>query len=103
MSTFELDSIAAGFGHESSRVEDSRFGAGLVRHIRHVTYEECSGRTAADGLRVAVVSSSTSAEKVLEAAGIRDLFELVVDGMTARRLGLTREGLYKKLKRLGIE
>ncbi len=45
-------------------------------------------RLLAAGVRTAVVSSSTSAEKVLAAAGIRDLFEVVVDGLVARRLEL---------------
>lgn len=37
------------------------------------------------GLRRAVVSSSTHAQEVLAAAGIEDLFEARVDGLTARR------------------
>jgi len=39
----------------------------------------------AAGLRRAVVSSSTNCRDVLAAAGIRDLFEEVVDGVTAER------------------
>lgn len=37
---------------------------------------------------VAVVSSSANAEAVLTAAGLRDRFEVVVDGLVARREGL---------------
>lgn len=40
------------------------------------------------GTPVAVVSSSANAEAVLTAAGLRDRFEVVVDGLVARRLGL---------------
>ncbi|MCK4536785.1 MAG: beta-phosphoglucomutase family hydrolase [Desulfuromonadales bacterium] len=40
------------------------------------------------GLRTAVVSASKNCEKVLDAAGIRALFDLVVDGKVAARLGL---------------
>lgn len=41
------------------------------------------------GIRAGVVSSSASCERVLRAAGIRDLFEVVVDGKLSARLGLT--------------
>lgn len=37
------------------------------------------------GVKVAVVSSSANAEDVLTAAGLRDRFEVVVDGVLARR------------------
>ena len=40
------------------------------------------------GLRRAVVSSSTNCRDVLEAAGIIDLFEEIVDGNVAREQGL---------------
>ncbi|MEA2385325.1 MAG: hypothetical protein QOH72_5296 [Solirubrobacteraceae bacterium] len=40
------------------------------------------------GLRRAVVSSSTNCRDVLEAAGIIDLFEAIVDGVVAGREGL---------------
>lgn len=42
----------------------------------------------AAGLKTAVVSASKNCETVLAAAGIRDLFEAVVDGTVAARLGL---------------
>jgi beta-phosphoglucomutase family hydrolase len=40
------------------------------------------------GLRRAVVSSSANAREVLRVAGIEQLFEAVVDGIVAERLGL---------------
>ena len=45
-------------------------------------------RLQAEGIPVAVVSSSKNAEQVLQAAGIRDRFEVVVDGVVAERDGL---------------
>jgi beta-phosphoglucomutase family hydrolase len=53
--------------------------AGSVRYVE-------AARDA--GLRRAVVSSSTNCRDVLEAAGIIDLFEEIVDGAVARREGL---------------
>lgn len=41
-----------------------------------------------EGVRTAVVSSSENAPAVLEAAGIADLFDTVVDGKVAREQGL---------------
>lgn len=40
------------------------------------------------GVAVAVVSSSANATSVLEAAGLGDRFEVVIDGLTARERGL---------------
>lgn len=40
-------------------------------------------------MRTAVVSSSANAERVLTAAGLTDRFDAVVDGLVARRLGLS--------------
>lgn len=42
----------------------------------------------ADGLKVAVISSSKNCAAVLEAAGITDLFDARVDGVESERLGL---------------
>ena len=53
--------------------------AGSVRYVRG------AGEA---GLRRAVVSSSTNCRDVLEAAGIIDLFEAIVDGTVARDQGL---------------
>ena len=52
---------------------------GSVRYVR-------AARDA--GLRRAVVSSSSNCRDVLEAAGILDLFEEIVDGIVATREGL---------------
>ena len=40
------------------------------------------------GLRCGVVSSSANTQEVLESAGIKDLFEITVDGIVAKREGL---------------
>lgn len=42
----------------------------------------------AAGLKTAVVSASRNCETVLDAAGIRELFDIIVDGRVATRLGL---------------
>lgn len=49
---------------------------GSVRYVRAVR---------AHGLRCAVVSSSANCQAVLAAAGLEDLFEQRIDGLTARR------------------
>lgn len=49
---------------------------------------EFVARARAAGMKTAVVSSSANAERVLTAAGLTDLFDTRVDGITARRLGL---------------
>ncbi len=48
----------------------------LLRHLKDA------------GARMGVVSSSKNAEEVLASAGIRDFFEIVVDGVVAEREGL---------------
>ena len=45
-------------------------------------------RLGANGVRTAVVSASRNMRAVLDAAGIRDLFDVEVDGVDAARLGL---------------
>jgi beta-phosphoglucomutase family hydrolase len=52
---------------------------GSVRYVRAVRDS---------GLHRAVVSSSANCREVLEAAGIDDLFEVLVDGIVAKREGL---------------
>ncbi len=42
----------------------------------------------AAGVRTAIVSSSRNCRRMIEAAGIEDLFDALVDGETARELGL---------------
>lgn len=46
-------------------------------------------RLHAEGIPLGVVSSSKNAEEVLGAAGIRDFFRIVVDGVVAERDGLS--------------
>jgi beta-phosphoglucomutase family hydrolase len=59
------------------------------------------------GLRRAVVSSSTNCEQVLEAAGIRDLFEEIVDGHVVGEQGLkgkpAPDTFLEGARRLGVE
>ena len=59
------------------------------------------------GLATGVVSSSRNAELVLEAAGIADLFDTVVDGNTAAELGLPGKPhpdmFLEAARRLGVE
>ena len=50
---FQLDGVAAGFGHEASGVADGGLDGGLVGHVGHVADHEGGGCAAADGLRVA--------------------------------------------------
>jgi beta-phosphoglucomutase family hydrolase len=60
----------------------------LIRENGVETYESSVEyvRAARDaGLRRAVVSSSANCREVLQAAGIEDLFEVVVDGIVAKR------------------
>lgn len=52
---------------------------GALRVVRHVR---------SDGLKTAVVSASRNCELILEVAGIRSLFDQLVDGAVAARLGL---------------
>lgn len=59
------------------------------------------------GVRCAVVSSSTSATKVLRGAGLLDLFETIVDGNVAAELKLTGkpapDGFLKAAEILGVD
>ncbi|MFF4607272.1 HAD family hydrolase [Streptomyces sp. NPDC001339] len=72
----------------------TRKNALVLRMIQERGVEAYEGsvafvRAARDaGLRCAVVSSSANCREVLEAAGIADLFEERVDGITAREKGL---------------
>jgi alpha,alpha-trehalase len=52
------------------------------------TTVELVRRLKADGVRVAVVSSSKNTPTILEVAGLTDLFEQIFDGNDAERLGL---------------
>lgn len=50
---------------------------------------EVVNQVRAAGLKTAVVSASKNCEKILDAAGIRSLFDCIVDGHVAARLGLS--------------
>jgi len=60
----------------------------------------------AEGIRVAVVSSSKNTPTILEVAGLGDLFDLRFDGNEAARLGLkgkpTPDTYLKAAERLGV-
>lgn len=59
------------------------------------------------GVRIAIVSSSRNCVAVLEAAGIRELFEVKVDGLDAAELGLAGKPdpalFLEAARRLGVE
>ena len=61
----------------------------------------------ARGVRTAIVSSSRNCVAVLEAAGIRELFEVKVDGLDAAELGLAGKPdpalFLEAARRLGVE
>jgi beta-phosphoglucomutase family hydrolase len=71
---------------------------GSVRYVRAVKEA---------GLRRAVVSSSSNCRQVLEAAGILDLFEEIVDGNVAHERGLrgkpAPDTFVEGARRLGVE
>lgn len=58
------------------------------------------------GVRTALVSASRNAMPVLKAAGLTELFEVVVDGVEAARLGLAGkpapDGFLEAARRLGV-
>jgi len=60
-----------------------------------------------DGIKTAVVSSSNNCREVLQAAGIEDLFDVRVDGVVARRLGLpgkpAPDTFLEAARELGVE
>lgn len=59
------------------------------------------------GVRIAIVSSSRNCRAVLEAAGIRELFDVRVDGLDAAALGLAGKPdpalFLEAARRLGVE
>jgi beta-phosphoglucomutase family hydrolase len=70
--------------------KDRFFGAHLRDHGAQVfpTSVAFVRRLRADGLRTAAVSASRNMVAVLEAAGLRELFDIEIDGVEADRLGL---------------
>lgn len=59
------------------------------------------------GMKVGVFSASRNAKRVLESAGVRDLFDAAVDGADAQELGLAGKPdpamLVEAARRLGVE
>jgi len=94
-----------GLGNRKNELVLSLIGRdGVEAYEGSVRYVEAA-RDA--GLRRAVVSSSTNCRDVLEAAGIIDLFEEIVDGVVAAREGLkgkpAPDTFAEGAKRLGVE
>jgi beta-phosphoglucomutase family hydrolase len=80
------DELVQRLGDRKNELVLARIRAGGVEvYAGSVRYVE---RARAAGLRCAVVSSSANAVEVLRAAGIEQLFEAVVDGVTAKRENL---------------
>ena len=65
--------------HEMLAAEGVERYEGTLAVVRHLL---------ANGVRTAVVSSSRGCREILDAAGIAELFELRVDGLTAEAMGL---------------
>jgi beta-phosphoglucomutase family hydrolase len=81
----ELDTVC-GLGNRKNSVFSETLAAdGVAPYPGSVRFLDAA--TAA-GLLVAVVSSSRNAEPVLRAAGIRDRFDVVVDGLVSAQAGL---------------
>ena len=85
----------------------------LLKRLRKVGVEPYPGSVvylraaAAAGLRRAVVSASANCREVVEGAGIADLLEVRVDGLTARQEGLpgkpAPDTFLAAAARLGVE
>jgi beta-phosphoglucomutase family hydrolase len=76
----------AGLSSQKNQIVLRRIAGGAVGvYPGSVRYLHAVGQA---GLRRAVVTSSANAASVLEAAGISDQFDAVVDGLVARREGL---------------
>jgi trehalose-phosphatase len=70
--------------------KDERFHALLARDgaSAYADARRLVERLQAAGIRTASISASRNAEAVLAAAGVRELFEVLIDGTTARERGL---------------
>jgi beta-phosphoglucomutase family hydrolase len=76
----------AGLSSQKNQIVLRRIAGGAVGvYPGSIRYLHAVGEA---GLRRAVVTSSANAASVLEAAGISDQFDAVVDGLVARREGL---------------
>ena len=81
----EVDTVHALGTRKNNLVLDLIEDQGVEPYAGSVTFVE---RARDQGLRRAVVSSSTNCREVLVAAGIEHLFEVRVDGTVAEREGL---------------
>jgi trehalose 6-phosphate phosphatase len=68
---------------------------------------ECVGRWRQDGLRTALITSSRNGRAISEAAGVRDLFDELIDGVDASRSGLrgkpAPDVYLEAARRLGVQ
>lgn len=80
-----LESIA-GLGNRKNQLFNELLGSRGADPLPGAVAVAKSAR--AQGMKTAVVSSSANAEQVLAAAGLTGLFDVVVDGLVARRLEL---------------
>ena len=80
------DETVRGLGNRKNAAFEAELAeAGVTPYPGSVAFLDAA---LASGHRVAVVSSSANAVRVLEAAGLRDRFEVVVDGRVAAEDGL---------------
>ncbi|CAN5430458.1 beta-phosphoglucomutase family hydrolase [soil metagenome] len=79
------DDTVHGLGNRKNERLQELLAAGVQAYPGSVDVVD---RLLADGIRLSVVSSSRNARPVLEAAGLLDRFELVVDGIVADEEGI---------------
>jgi alpha,alpha-trehalose phosphorylase len=105
--------VDAGPGDDSIRAVSAAKQALVARALARGDVEAFPGSVAwlrrlrRAGVRTAVVSSSENCAQVLAAAGIADLFDARVDGVTAREHGITGkpapDTFLEAARRLGVE
>ena len=93
-----------GLGNRKNEMVQELIDAGVEPYPSSVQLVD---RLLAEGIKCAIVSSSRNARRVLEAAGIADRFELVVDGEVAREAELAGkpapDTFLEAARRLGAE
>jgi trehalose 6-phosphate phosphatase len=84
------DAAGARTVRDIGSAKDERFQARLARNGATPYADACRliARLHAAGIRTASISASRNAEAVLAAAGVRELFEVLIDGVHARERGL---------------
>jgi beta-phosphoglucomutase family hydrolase len=94
-----------GLGNVKDALVQEAIDAGKVRSFPGSI--EFARRIKRDGLKTAVVTSSRNCTPVLKAAGIADLFEVQVDGLTIEREHLrgkpASDSFLKAAERLGVQ